>query len=91
VTPVVPVESPGSRLVSYWADKSADSTGWILPDTVVLRDQTVGTGGGLMAAAVADSGPLAAGDAGALSATSTASPNRRGIVWSIVIAPNGET
>src|SRR5690606_5111898 len=86
-TPSVPVARDGSVLVSYWADKSGGSSGWELPAGVTERDQTIGSGGGLMAAAVADSGPLAAGTGGGLTATSTASANRRGITWSIVIAP----
>jgi hypothetical protein len=86
-TPTVPVARAGSRLVSYWADKSSASTGWLLPATVTERNQTIGTGGGLMAAAIADSGPLDPGNAGGHTATSTAAPHQRGIIWSIVIAP----
>lgn len=86
-TPVVPVAQAGSMLVSYWADKSADGNGWVLPQSVNLRSQSVGQPNGLISAALADSGPMASGNAGGIQATSTASPNRRGVTWSIVVSP----
>ncbi len=86
-TPTVEIANAGSLLLSYWADKSAQSSGWILPAGVTERSQTIGTGGGLMAAAAADSGPLPPGSAGGFTATSTAAENRRGIIWSVVITP----
>lgn len=86
-TPVVPIGAPGSMLISYWADKSSDGNGWILPSTVQLRSESVGSPNGLISAALADSGPLSTGSAGGIQATSTASANGRGVVWSIVVAP----
>jgi PKD repeat protein len=85
-TPTVDVTAAGSALVSYWADKSGDNTGWTLPGEVTLRDQSVGSGGGRVTAAVADSGPLGAGPTGGHSASSP-SANRRGVVWSVVVSP----
>ena len=85
-TPVVAVDAPGSTLVSYWADKSNDNVGWDVPAQVTLRDQSVGSGNGHITAAVADSGPVGVGTAGGLTGVAD-SANRRGIVWSIVIAP----
>ncbi len=87
VTPAVTVATPGSAVVSYWADKSGDNTGWSLPPEVTLRNQAVGVGGGRIVAAVADRGPLGAGTAGGLTATS-GSVNRRGVTWSVVLAPD---
>lgn len=89
-TPVVNVATPGSALVSYWADKSNDNAGWVLPAEVSLRNQAIGSGNGRITAALTDSGPLGAGPAGGLTATGTTA-NRRGIMWSIVVAPDTST
>jgi PKD repeat protein len=86
-TPTVNVTTPGSTLVSYWADKSGDNTGWELPGDVTLRNEAAGSGGGRIVAAVADSGPLGAGPAGGHTAES-GSVNRRGMVWSVVVSPD---
>jgi PKD repeat protein len=85
-TPAVPVATAGSTVISYWADKSSDSTGWTLPGDTAVRDQSIGSGGGRIVAAVSDNGPLAAGNAGGKTAESS-SLNRRGTMWSIVLAP----
>ncbi|MFN7151219.1 MAG: PKD domain-containing protein, partial [Microthrixaceae bacterium] len=85
-TPVVPVAVPGSTLVSYWADKSSDTTDWTVPASAQLRHLSVGAGGGRITAAIADTGSLAAGNAGGITATAN-SVNRRGVTWSIVIRP----
>ncbi len=85
-TPIVPVVTAGSALVSYWADKSGATTAWALPGAVQQRDLSVGVGGGHITAALADTGSLAAGTVGGLSATADSS-NPRGVAWSIVIAP----
>lgn len=85
-TPTVPVAVPGSAVVSYWADKSSDNGGWILPAEVTERNTSVGGGNGRIVAALADSGPLGTGPAGGLTATS-GSVNRRGMTWSVVVAP----
>ena len=76
-TPTVPVAVPGSAVVSYWADKSSDNTGWALPAEVTGRDTSVGAGGGRIVAALADTAPVGAGTAGGLTASS-GSVNRRG-------------
>ena len=86
-TPTVPVASPGSALISYWADKSNDNVGWDLPGGVTLRNESVGSGNGRITAAVADTTPVDAGTAGGLTAIAD-SANRRGIVWSIVLDPS---
>jgi PKD repeat protein len=86
-TPTVAVTTPGSAVVSFWADKSNDNSGWTLPAAVSLRHQAVGSGNGRMTAALTDTTPVGAGPAGGLTAVGT-SANRRGIVWSIVVAPD---
>jgi PKD repeat protein len=85
-TPVVPVTVAGSTLVSYWADKSSATTDWSVPASAQLRHLSVGSGGGRITAAIADTGSLAAGNAGGITATADSS-NRRGLAWSIVIRP----
>ena len=85
-TPVVPVGAPGSALVSYWADKASDTGPWTLPAGVTQRNQTIGSGSGNITAAIADTTSLGAGTAGGFTATAD-SANRRGVVWSIVVAP----
>ena len=85
-TPTVSVTSPGAWLVSYWADKTGTSTGWTSPAGVTRRLQSVGTGGGHIASLTGDSGgPVAAGTAGGIAATSTVSGNMA-VMWSIVLA-----
>ena len=76
--------------MSYWADKSNDNTGWTLPAEVTLRHQAIGSGNGRVTSALTDSGPLGTGPAGGLTATGVTA-NRRGIVWSIVVAPDTAT
>jgi PKD repeat protein len=89
-TPTVNVSTAGSALVSYWADKSNDNTGWTLPAEVTLRHQAIGSGNGRVTSALTDSGPMGTGPAGGLTATGVTA-NRRGIVWSIVVAPDTAT
>lgn len=89
-TPVVEVSVPGSTVVSIWSNKSSVNSSWTIPSGATLRDLSVGTGGGRIVQAVADSGPLGVGPAGGLTAT-TDSADRRGILWSIVLAPQAGT
>lgn len=86
-TPPVTVATSGSYVLSYWADKTADNTGWTLPAGVTSRVATVGTGGGHITAVTADPDQgSAAGTAAGRTATS-ASSNNKAIMWSIVLAP----
>jgi hypothetical protein len=55
-TPGLTVTSPGSWVVSYWADKSTTTTALTVPSGLTSRDVTVGSGGGHLVATVADSG-----------------------------------
>ena len=89
-TPTVPVTTPGSASISYWADKSNDSGAWALPGGVTERDQSAGSGNGTITAAIADTTGLGTGPAGGYTATSD-SANRRGITWSIVVSPASGT
>ena len=86
-TPIVPVAAAGSALVSYWADKSSATTTWAMPAAAQLRNLSVGSGSGRVTSALADTGSLAAGTAGGLTATAD-SATARGVMWSIVIGPS---
>ena len=85
-TPTVPVAHNGSAMISYWADKSSATTTWTTPPGVSLRQLTAGSGSGRIVSAIADSGSLAVGTAGALTATAD-STSSRGVAWSVVVAP----
>ena len=87
-TPAVTAAASGSALISYWADKSSDNvTGWTLPGGVTERGETVGSGGGRIAAAIGDTLNLSAGAAGGLTAVTDSGDDRRGAAWSLIIAP----
>ncbi len=47
---------PGSWVVSYWADKSATTTGFTLPGSVTARQAVCGTSSGHVCGSLADSG-----------------------------------
>ncbi len=84
-TPSVTVGSPGSWLVSYWADKSSATTDWTASAGVVVRDEAIGTGGGRITALLGDSGgPVPTGTAGGRTATTDAAS--RAATVSIVLA-----
>jgi PKD repeat protein len=88
VTPAVNVSTGGSWLLSYWADKSSTTTNWTAPAGSVTRDVRIGSGSGLIAALVADSGaPVPTGSAGGLTATTNAAS--RATMMSIVLTPSG--
>jgi PKD repeat protein len=86
VSPTVNVATTGSWLVSYWADKSGTTTGWVAPLGSADRNQVTGSGSGHISALVADSsGPVTAGTAGGLVATTNLTS--RGGSVSVVLAP----
>ena len=86
--PSVPVTAAGSWVVSFWSDKSSSTTVWTLPGTVTQRDQSIGTGGGHVAAALADSGgTVASGTYPAQTATVGAIASGKGAMISLVLTP----
>ncbi len=88
VTPTVSVAGSGSWVLSYWADKNSAATStWSLPNTVTPRGSSVGTGGGHVDGAFADSGAaVPAGNYGGQSA-STGAVSGKGNMLSVVLAP----
>jgi PKD repeat protein len=85
-TPAVDVDYSGSAVVSYWSDRSSGNTGWTLPTSVVGRASSIGSGGGRITAAIADTN-VPAGNWPGATATSTAA-GTKGIGWTIVLAPS---
>ncbi len=86
-TPTVTVAAEGSYVLSYWADKTADTTSWTPPGSLIARNSTFGSGSGHIASMSADAGTGAGiGAAGGLIATAN-SANSKAVMWSVVIAP----
>ena len=72
-TPTLPVPVAGEWLVSFWADKSATTTGWTAPAGVSVRNTAVGSGSGRVGALLVDSGrAVSVGTAGGITATTNA-------------------
>ncbi|MBC9735394.1 PKD domain-containing protein [Nocardioides marmotae] len=85
-TPTATVAGSGSWVVSYWADKSSTTTDWSPPASVVSRDESIGSGSGRIGALVADSGgPVPAGAAGGLTATTDVAS--RAALVTVVLRP----
>ncbi|MCZ2402935.1 PKD domain-containing protein [Paenarthrobacter sp. Z7-10] len=85
-TPQLPVTTAGSTLVSYWADKGNVDDGWTVDKDVAVRSTTTGVGSGRITAVLGDSGPLAVGSAGQLTATALAA-SAKTATWSIILRP----
>lgn len=80
---------PGTRLVSYWGEKSSGTTSWSVPGSpanVNVRSQTFGSGGGRVASLLADSSS-AVGTAGGVPAT-TDYASRQATMWSLLLGTN---
>ena len=85
-TPVTQVETAGSYVVSYWADKAGDAAaGWTLPAGQVERSLALGTGRGRISSVASDSdAPLGAGPTTSRTATSAVS-SRKATMWTVVL------
>lgn len=82
-TPPIAVATNGSRVLSYWVDKTSANTGWVLPEPLIGRSTSIGTGSGRVTSAAGDVA-LTAGTWPGATATSTASGAKQ-IGWSVVI------
>ena len=88
--PAVAVANGGSWVVSFWSDKSSSTTAWALPGGVIQRDQTIGTGGGRVTVAIADSGGgVPSGTYPAQTASVGVTASGKGAMISLVLAPLG--
>jgi PKD repeat protein len=78
--------SAGSWVLSYWADKSTDTTAWT-PDDTTTRQATCGTGSNHVCALLTDSArPTAAGVYGGIAAQTDA-PSSLATLLTIVLRP----
>ena len=83
-TPVV-LAPAGSWVVSYWADKSAGTTGFALPASVTGRHALCGSSSGHVCSSLADSaGAVPSGQYGGLVATADTA-NATATTWSVVL------
>jgi Malectin domain/PKD domain len=86
--PAATVTTAGSWVVSYWSDKSSTTTAWNLPSAVTSRDAVIGTGGGRVTDAIADTGaPAATGTYPAQTATVTGGASGKGANLTLVLTP----
>jgi PKD repeat protein len=84
--PTPTVNAPaGSWVVSYWADRSSATTGFVLPASVTARQALCATGSGRVCSVLADSaGPVPTGQYDGVVATADASSGTA-TTWSIVL------
>ncbi len=69
-TPAATVATPGSWVVSYWADKSSSTTAWTAPAGQSVRNVSIGASSGRITSLLTDGGGVAPpGPAGGLTAT----------------------
>lgn len=86
-TPPATVTEPGSWAISYWADKSASTTGWTGPAGTTARHTYAGTGAGHVSELLSDSGgAVGVGSTGGLVATAD-SAQKHATMVTIVLAP----
>ncbi len=78
----------GEWVVSVWSDKASAARSWTAPGGVTVRTNLAGVGSGDVASLVADTGPVAGGSVGGLTATVSASSTRATAV-TIVLAREG--
>lgn len=82
-TPVVTTTAPGDRVVSYWADKTSETTAWDTPSTVAARQVSVGSSYGRITSVAADA-PAPGEAAGGIEASSS-SADDKAVMWTIVL------
>ena len=78
----------GAWVVSYWADKSATTTGWTAPAGVTVRHSNAGTGSGHISELLGDTnGAVPAGPVGGLTATAAGGAVPNAIAVTVVLTP----
>ncbi len=88
-TPTIGVAVDGSRIVSYWGNKTSGATSWTAPAGEVVRHGGYGTGGGRITALLTDGGvEVSAGAHGGLTATSD-DDGEKATMWTVALAPSG--
>lgn len=85
--PNVSVTGTGCWVVESWGDRgSPASTAWTAPGGFSKRDEQVGTGGGALTTAMADTGPVSSGVSGGDTWTGTVS-TATAIGWTFALNP----
>ncbi|MGD9958429.1 PKD domain-containing protein [Nocardioides sp.] len=82
-SPAVSVAAP-STVVSYFVDKSAGHSAWVLPGTVTGRLAGAGSGSGQVVTATADTAGVAAGTWPGVSANAGVA-SAKAVSWSVVV------
>ena len=86
-SPAVEVPGADSWVVTYWSDKSNETTSWSTPASTPVRSTATSGGNGRITSVLADSGAARpAGPAGGLTATAD-STSSRGASLSLVLSP----
>jgi PKD repeat protein len=86
-TPAATVATPGSWVVSYWADKSSSTTAWTAPAGQTVRNTSIGTLSGRVTSLLTDGGsPATPGTVGSLTATTDAA-GTKATSLTLVLAP----
>ena len=82
-TPTLQVSQP-TWVVSYWADKTSSSDGWVVDPALQERAQSIGTGGGRITSLTADTGgPVGPGTVGGHTARSTSGD--KATMWTLAL------
>ncbi len=84
-TPSVSVGSPGSYVVSYWADKSSTSAGWTLPAGQTQRSTAIGTGSGHITSVASDLNAAAPVGASPSRTATSSAPSIKATMWTVVL------
>lgn len=86
VTPAATTSVGGSWLLSFWSSRTSSTSSWTTPSSVTVRGTGVGAGGGHVDSVIGDSGPLASGTYGSLTANSGV-VGGKGAMVSVVLVP----
>lgn len=86
LTPSLGFLPEGANIVSYWADKSSSTTGWVSPAGGTQRIVSIGSGNGRITALAADS-PRPLGGSWTGLAAEASSASSKATMWSVALAP----
>ncbi len=85
-SPAAVVDTPGSTVVSYWADKVSSPHGWTLPAGLTARSATAGTGSGMVTATSGDASDVASGTRPGVTADAGIASAKE-VAWTVVLPP----
>lgn len=83
--PSLALSTGSSWVVSFWADKTSSTTGWVVPATLNQRSTQIGSGSGRLTSVSADTAaPVAKGIWPGALATASAASNRA-TMWTVAL------